>query len=80
MLISVLWEKGKCDWKKQEWLYSIILWNCNYVTICSVHMCIIWNKDQEQKKKKKKNLSNWEFFVWNWEKNIIVGPRKLQMY
>ena len=31
--------------------------------------------DGEQKKKKKKFFffSDWEFFVWNWEKNILFG-------
>ena len=40
-----------------------------YVTICSVY------KDGEPKKKKKffYFFSNWEFFVWNWEKNILFG-------
>ena len=33
---------------------------------------------ENQKKKKKKNFFffffvNWEFFVWNWEKNILFG-------
>ena len=31
----------------------------------------------ENKKKKKKKFffffSNWEFFAWNWEKNILFG-------
>ena len=27
----------------------------------------------ENKKKKNFFLSNWEFFVWNWEKNILFG-------
>ena len=34
-------------------------------------------KDGEQKKKKKifffLFLSNWDFFVWNWETNILFG-------
>ena len=46
--------------------------------------CIIWNKDGEAKKKifffflgggggGGGGGSNWEFFVWNWEKNILFG-------
>ena len=35
---------------------------------------IIRNKDKRTKKQKKKFLlSNWEFFVWNWENNILFG-------
>ena len=42
-------------------------------------------KQKKKKKKKKKNFffflggggggggSNWEFIVWNWEKNILFG-------
>ena len=33
-LALVYYEKR--ERKKQVWLYSIILWNCKYVTICSV--------------------------------------------
>ena len=42
----------KRERKKQVLLYSIILWNCKHVTICS-NFCIyiIWNKDGEPKKK-----------------------------
>ena len=32
--------------------------------------------DKKKKKKKKKFFfffSDWEFFVWNWEKNILFG-------
>ena len=30
--------------------------------------------ETNKKKKKKKNFfSDWEFFVWNWEKNILFG-------
>ena len=28
---------------------------------------------ENQKKKNFFFLSNWEFFVWNWEKNILFG-------
>ena len=36
--------------------------------------CFLYSmKYREPKKKKKIFLSNWEFFVWNWEKTILFG-------
>ena len=69
--------------KKQVWLYSIILWNCKYVTICSVFVLYEINIEnppppphthtQKKKKKKKKNFFvKLGILVWNWEKNIIL--------
>ena len=45
----------KRERKKQLWLYSIILWNCKYVTECSVF--VSYEIKMENKKIKK-----WEFF------------------
>ena len=57
------------------WLYSIILWNCKYVTICSVFVLYEIMKLRWRSKKKKKHffLSNREFFVWNCEKTYFLA-------
>ena len=48
-LALVYYEKRKR--KKQVWLYSINLWNCKYVTICSVNVLYEILKMENQKKK-----------------------------
>ena len=47
--------------KKQVLLYSIILWNCKYVTICSVFILY----------ETKMVNQIWNFFVRNWEKHTF---------
>ena len=55
-------ERSKCD---------CIL--CKYVTLCSVFVLYEIKMENQKKKKKKFFLSNWEYFVWNWEKSILFG-------
>ena len=58
--------------KKQVWLFSIILWNCKYVTIYSVF--VIYEIKMKNPPPPPLNIffsSNWELFVWNWEKHTF---------
>ena len=41
--------------------------------MCSVFVLYEIKIENKQKKKKNFFFSNWEFFVWNWEKNILFG-------
>ena len=54
-------------------MYSIILGNCKYVTICSVF--VFFEIKMENPKKKTIFLSNKEFFFVELGKNILFGIR-----
>ena len=60
----------KRERKKQVLLYSIILWKCKYVTICSV---FILYEIKMENQTKIIFLSNSEFFVCNWEKTFFLA-------
>ena len=80
--LALVYYYEKRERKKQVWLYSIILWNCKYVTICPVFILNEIKMENQtppppKKKTQKKQtiflLSNWEFFVYDWEKKYFLA-------
>ena len=71
----------KREIKKLVWFYSIILWNCKYVTICSVF--VLYEIKMENQKKKKKTVKLGFFLsgigkkhtFWHWEWGRISTPK-----
>ena len=53
--------------------YYSVIYYCNYVSICSVYEIKMENKKQKMFFLFLFFWSNWEFFVWNWEKTYFLA-------